>query len=377
VSASSSTATRDVADARNAGQQTVKKRSLFSRPVTWMVLIGLLIVVGGYGTYWWTVARFFQSTDDAYLRADQVAMAPRVSGYVSDVLVVDNQAVTAGQVLIRIDPSTYQATLAQQVATRQSRLADVVASEADYQQQQAGVEQAQAKLVGDQANLRFAEQQVTRYHGLAASGAEPPEKLASMVNQRDQAAASVQMDTAALDAAQKQVATAKAKIGQAQAQVVAAQAAVDAAQLDVDHTEVKASIDGMVGDKTVQVGQYVQPGSRLLSLVPVRDVYVVANFKETQVGRMRIGQHASVTVDALDGRTLDAVVQSFAPGTGAQFALLPPENATGNFTKIVQRVPVRLRLQVDKDTLAQLMPGLSVDVEIDTRQHGTLPEATN
>jgi membrane fusion protein, multidrug efflux system len=370
LSASSSTVTRGAAEERTAA-----KRSLFARPVTWVVLIVVLAVAGGYGTYWWTVGQFFQSTDDAYLRADQVAMAPRVSGYVSDVLVADNQAVKAGQLLVKIDPSTYQATLAQQVATRDSRQADVVASEADYQQQLAGVEQAQAKLVGDQANLRFAEAQVKRYHGLAASGAEPPEKLASMVNQRDQAAAAVQMDSAALDAAQKQVQTAKAKIGQAQSQVKAAQAAVDSAQLDVDHTQVKASIDGVVGDKTVQVGQFVQPGSRLLTLVPVRDVYVVANFKETQVGGMRIGQHATVRVDALDGRELDAVVQSFSPGTGAQFALLPPENATGNFTKIVQRVPVRLHLQVDKDTLAQLVPGLSVVVDIDTRQHGTLPEA--
>jgi membrane fusion protein (multidrug efflux system) len=365
VSASSSTATRD------AGERVAAKRSLFSRPVTWVVMAVLVVAIGGYGTFWWTVARFFQSTDDAYLQADQVAMAPRISGYVSAVLVTDNQAVTAGQLLVRIDPSTYQAALAQQVATRDSRQADVVAAEAEYQQDQAGVEQAQARLAGDQANLRFAEEQVKRYHGLAATGAEPPEKLSQMVNQRDQAAASVQVDLAALDASQKQVATARAKIGQAQSAVKAAQAAVDSAQLDVDHTEVKASIDGMVGDKTVQVGQFVQPGTRLLSVVPVRDVYVVANFKETQLAGMRIGQHATVRVDALDGRELDAIVQSFAPGTGAQFALLPPENATGNFTKIVQRVPVRLRLQVDKDTLARLLPGLSVVVEIDTRQRGS------
>jgi membrane fusion protein, multidrug efflux system len=149
---------------------------------------------------------------------------------------------------------------------------------------------------------------------------------------------------------------------------VAAEAVMASAQLDVDHTLIRASIAGRVGDKTVQVGQYVQPGTRMLSIVPVQAIYVVANFKETQLGGMRAGQHASVEVDALDGRRLDAVIQSFAPGTGAQFALLPPENATGNFTKIVQRVPVRLQLQADDATLARLVPGLSVTVAVDTHQ---------
>ncbi len=342
-----------------------------------MVLLVLVIGVGGYGFYWWTTLRFLESTDDAYLRADQVAIAPRVSGYVSKVLVADNQAVTAGQTLVQIDTSIYRATLAQQTAARDARQADVVVAEAQYQQELAGVQQTRAKLGGDEANLRFASREVDRYRGLVAKGAEPPEKLAQMINQRDQADASLRADTAALEAAQRQAQTAEAKVGQARSQVAAAQASIASAQLDIDHAEVRAGITGRVGDKTVQVGQYVQPGTRMLSLVPVQDIYVVANFRETQLDGMRIGQHASVSVDALDGRQLDAVIQSFAPGTGAQFALLPPENATGNFTKIVQRVPVRLRLHVDKNTLAQLMPGLSVTVEVDTRQHGTTPDGNS
>ena len=173
-------------------------------------------------------------------------------------------------------------------------------------------------------------------------------------------------DSAALLAAQRQAATAEAQIRQARAQVEAAETSVREAELDADNTLVRASIAGRVGDRTVAIGQYVQPGTRLLTLVPVQDIYVVANFKETQLGGMRIGQHAAVTVDALDGRSLDGVIDSFAPGTGSDFALLPPENATGNFSKIVQRVPVRLRLQTDAATRARLMPGLSVSVEIDT-----------
>jgi membrane fusion protein, multidrug efflux system len=366
VSASSSSAGKGITTQRDT--EAVPKRPLLRRPLTWVVLLVLAAVIGGYGVAWWTTFRFVQSTDDAYLRADTVAMAPRVSGYVSEVLVGDNQPVVAGQLLVRIGASTYRATLAQQVATRAARQADVTVAEAQYQQELAGVAQAEARLVGDQANLRFATHQVERYRGLAATGAEAPEKLADLANQRDQAEATLQADTAALQAAQRQAQTAQAKIGQARSQVVAAQAAVDAAQLDVDHTEIHASIAGRVGDKTVQLGQYVQPGTRLLSIVPVQDIYVVANFKETQLDGMRAGQRATVNVDALNGRALDAVIQSFAPGTGAQFALLPPENATGNFTKIVQRVPVRLRLQTDNETLVQLVPGMSVSVSVDTSQ---------
>ena len=341
---------------------------MLKRPVTWIVLLLVVAGIVTYGVYWWNTARFLQSTDDAYLRADQVTVAPRISGYVSAVLVADNQAVTAGQPLVRIDPANYQAALVQQTATRDARQADVAVMAAQQQQQLASVEQAQAKLAGDQVDARFAARQAERYRGLAASGAETNEKLAEMVNQRDRANATLSADSAALLAAQRQAKTAEAQVQQAQAQVDAADASIREAGLDVDNTLVRASIAGRVGDRTVAIGQYVQPGTRMLTLVPVQNIYVVANFKETQIGGMRVGQHASVIVDALDGRSLDAVVDSFAPGTGSDFALLPPENATGNFTKIVQRVPVRLRLRTDPATLARLMPGLSVSVEIDTDQ---------
>ena len=344
------------------------RRSLLKRPITWIVLLLIIGGAAGYGTYWWTTARFIESTDNAYLRADQVAVAPRVSGYVAEVLVADDQSVSAGQNLVRIDPATYSATLARQLADQNTRTADVVVAQSQLQQQLASVDEAQARLAGDVADARFAARQVDRYRGLAATGAETPEKLAQMINQRDKADAMVHTDSAALLAAQRQVTTAQAQIEQARAQVTAAQATADEAKLDVGNTLVTASIAGRVGDKTVRVGQYVQPGTRMLSIVPVQNIYVVANFKETQLARMSIGQHASVSIDALDGRSVDAVIESFAPGTGAQFSLLPPENATGNFTKIVQRVPVRLRLQADTATLARLVPGLSATVEVDTNQ---------
>ncbi len=159
-------------------------------------------------------------------------------------------------------------------------------------------------------------------------------------------------------------------MNQAHAQLEGAKAASNTAQLNLDDTIVRASIDGRIGDKTAQVGQFVQPGTRLMSVVPVQDIYLVANYKETQVRRMQVGQKATVKVDAVGDDEIPGAIESFAPGTGAQFALLPPENATGNFIKIVQRVPVRIKLTPSKEVAARLVPGLSVSVEIDTRTDG-------
>ena len=329
---------------------------------------------GGSWAYgWWTVGRFTESTDDAYLRADQVAVAPRVSGYVGAVMAADNQLVAAGDPLVRIDDENYRAVLARQDAALKARQADTAAAEAAVAQQAAVVAQARARLAGSQVAVRFAQGEADRYRKLSASGAETAERLAGMVNNRDAAAAVVQADAAALDAALRQADTLRAQVGQADAQAASAQAAVREADLDVGHTLVKASIAGRIGDRTVQVGQFVQPGTRLLTLVPVQDIYVVANFKETQIGGMRPGQPATVHVDALDGRTVHAVLDSFSPGTGAEFALLPPENATGNFTKIVQRVPVRFRLEAGADIRASLLPGLSVTVDVDVRGRADAP----
>jgi membrane fusion protein (multidrug efflux system) len=344
------------------------RHSVVRRLAPWVVLLLVLSALAAFGFYWWTTARFLQGTDDAYLRADSVTVAPKISGYVSDVLVRENQPVSAGQPLVRIDQANYRATLARETAMRDARQAEVATAQAQLQQQLAAVEQAEALLAGDQVDAKFAAGEAERYRRLAATGAETQEKLAEMVNRRDRSDATVRSDKAALLSAQRQAQTMRVQIEQARAQVAAAGASIREADLDVDNTLVRASIAGRVGDLTVRIGQYVQPGTRMLTLVPVQDMYVVANFKETQLAGIRPGQLAHVAVDALGGRKIDAVVESFAPGTGAEFALLPPENATGNFTKIVQRVPVRLRLQTDAATLARLVPGLSVSVEIDTSQ---------
>jgi membrane fusion protein (multidrug efflux system) len=331
--------------------------------------IGVVVLIAGviWGVRWWTVGRFIESTDDAYLQADSVTIAPKVSGYVAEVYVVDNQAVKAGDPLVRLDRRQYQAILEQANATIAARKADIARGAAELLQQQANIAQAKAQLEGARSSETHAIQEVKRYEPLVATGAETTEKLADLVNSRNQAAASVAADVAALQASERQPATTQAQIEQARAQLEAAEASFRQAQLDTGDTIVRSTLDGRVGDRTVRVGQYAQPGTRFMTIVPVQDVYLEANFKETQIGLMRAGQPATIHVDALSGTDLHGSVVSFSPGTGSQFALLPPQNATGNFTKIVQRVPVRIHIDAGQETRSVLVPGLSVTVKVDTR----------
>jgi membrane fusion protein (multidrug efflux system) len=340
-----------------------------SRRRALLLSIGAVAAIAAviYGVRWWTVGRFIESTDDAYLQADSVTIAPKVSGYVSEVYVTDNQAVTVGQPLVRLDRRQYQAVLEQANATIAARKADIERGAAELLQQQANIAQARAQLQGARSAETHAIEEVKRYEPLVATGAETNEKLADLVNARNQAAATVAADIAAVQAAERQPATTQAQIEQARAQLQASEASFRQAQLDTQDTVISSTLAGRVGDRSVRVGQYAQPGTRLMTIVPVQDVYLVANFKETQIGLMRAGQPATIHVDALSGTDLHGTVVSFSPGTGSQFALLPPQNATGNFTKIVQRVPVRIHIDAGQETRAVLVPGLSVTVRVDTR----------
>ena len=327
----------------------------------------LLIIGAVWGLRWWTVGRFIESTDDAYLQADSVTIAPKVSGYVAEVYVADNQSVKAGEPLVRLDRRQYQAVLEQANATIAARRADIERGAAELLQQQASIAQARAQLQGARSAESHAIEQVKRYEPLVATGAETKEKLADLQNERAQAAATVAADVAAVQAAERQPAATQAQVDQARAQLQAAEASFRQAQLDTQDTVIRSTLDGRVGDRTVRVGQYAQPGTRLMTIVPVQDVYLEANFKETQIGLMRAGQPATIHVDALPGIDLHGTVISFSPGTGSQFAMLPPQNATGNFTKIVQRMPVRIHIDAGLETRQVLVPGLSVTVHVDTR----------
>ncbi len=345
------------------------KPAVRNRRRTMLLAMAGIVLVGAavWGGHWWTVGRFIETTDDAYLQADSVTVAPKVSGYVAEVLVRDNQTVVVGQALARLDSRQYQAALDEATATVASRQADVARSEADLAQQQANIAQARAELDGARANVRYAISQVDRYAPLVKSGAETEERTAELRNAQTRAATAQQANEAALRAAQSQTLTLQAKLQQARAQLAVAEASARRAQLDLQDTFVRSTLAGRVADRAVRVGQFAQPGTRLLTIVPLQDLYLTANFKETQVGHMLPGQPVTIHVDALPDTDLHGTVESLSPGTGSQFALLPAQNATGNFTKIVQRVPVRIHLDVSGEARRALVPGLSVTVEVDTR----------
>jgi len=334
-----------------------------------LLVVALILIVGG--ALWFirfeSFGKFQESTNDAYIQADSITIAPKVSGYVDRVFVDENQDVKAGQPLVQIDPRDYRAQAAQSVAQIDVAKANAAGVTAQIAEQRAAIDQAEAELSAARANATFAASEVERYRPLAASGAETRERLSELQNQAAQARAKAAAAQATLTSAQKRVATLEAQVRQAQAQGEAARAQLSAANTDVEATILRAAVDGRIGDRSVRQGQFVQASARLMTLVPRASLYVEANFKETQLGLMRVGQPVKVEVDALPGVELPGQVASIAPGTGAQFSVLPPQNATGNFTKIVQRIPVRIAISAGPETRKLLVPGMSVEVSVDTR----------
>lgn len=331
-----------------------------------IVALAALVALAVWFFRYETHGKYIESTNDAYIRADQVTVSPKVSGYVEQVYVADNQDVTAGQPLVRIDPRDYRAQAAQFQAQIDVARANAEGIRAQIREQQTAVEQAAAQLALAQSDARFAASEVARYTPLAASGAETREKLTQLSNQATQAANQVAAQRAALAGARRRIASLQAQVAQALAQGEAAQAQLASANVNLGSTILRASIDGRIGDRSVRVGQFVQAGTRTMTVVPVNRLYVVANFKETQIGNMRPGQPVAIEVDALGGTGLRGHVESISPGTGAEFSLLPPQNATGNFTKIVQRVPVRIALDAGPEARRVLVPGLSATVKVNT-----------
>lgn len=330
--------------------------------------LGALLGAAIWGAHWWNVGRFIESTNDAYLQADSLSVAAKIAGTVSEVYVSDNQTVRVGQPLVRLDVRTYQAAREKSEAAIRAAEADIARGEAELEQHGASIAQVQAQLEGESANEQYAAAQVKRYAPLAESGAETQERMAELRNALRQASARRAAQAAALNVAQRQLHTQRAAIEQARAQLASAQASTRQSKLDEQDTVVYSSLAGRVGSRSVRVGQYLQPGTRLMTIVPLDEVYLTANFKETQIERMHPGQTVAVHIDAWPGIQFEGVVESLSPGTGSQFALLPSNNATGNFTKIVQRVPVRIRLNPSADKGIEWMPGLSATVDVDTHR---------
>jgi membrane fusion protein (multidrug efflux system) len=331
------------------------------------IAVLLIAAAATYGSYYWVVGRFLESTDDAYVQADSTIIAPKVSGYLSEVLVEDNQPVKAAQPLAKIDDRDYVASLDQAKADVATAQADIENVTAALTQQQAVIAQANATVAVDQANLTYAEQENTRFSSLAKIGGASLEVAQQAASKRDTAQATLTRDTAAVTAAEQQVGVLQAQLAKTKAALQHYQAVQEQAQLNLGYTNIIAPIDGVVGNRSLRVGEYVQAGTQLMAVVPLAAVYVVANFEETQLAGIRKGAPVSIVVDTYSRATVKGHVDSIAPASGEEFALLPPDNATGNFTKIVQRIPVKIAIDPNDPLRGELRPGMSVTATVDTK----------
>jgi membrane fusion protein, multidrug efflux system len=347
------------------------------RAILVLALLAALGSGGYYGHYWWTEGRFLVSTDDAYVKADLSVIASKATGYVGSVPVTENQHVQAGELLAKIDDRDYQIAVEAARNKLATQNATIARLKEQTKAQSALIEQAKAQVASAQAGFTRASADFSRAQELANREYGSRQTLDQARAQRDQSQAAVAAAQAAQSSAEANLAVLNAQVEEAVHVRAELQTSVDQANLNFSYTEIRAPFDGVVGNKAVQPGQYVQPGTRLLSLVPLDTVYVEANYKETQLADIKPGQTVDVSVDAADGHAYHGVVESIAPASGSQFSLLPPENATGNFTKIVQRVPVRIRVSGEAVKSGLLRPGLSVVAYVHTKDGDTAQAAGN
>jgi membrane fusion protein (multidrug efflux system) len=319
-----------------------------------------------FGYSYLTTGRYLESTDDAYVKADSTIISPKVSGYIAQVLVGDNQPVKAGQVLARIDDRDFKAALDQAHADVAASEAAVRNLDAQIALQQPIIEQGTADVAAAEANLKFAQEEQARYDGLMKTGSGTIQRAQQTDAALREKIAQLQHGKSSLLAAQKKVDVLTTERAKAVAQLDRARAVEQQAALNLSYTQITAPVDGTVGARSLRVGQYVQAGTQLMAVVPLDAVYVVANFKETQLTHVRNGQPVEIRIDSFHGTRLRGHVDSLSPASGLEFALLPPDNATGNFTKIVQRVPVKIVLD-DHNLTGLLRPGMSAEPTVDTK----------
>jgi membrane fusion protein (multidrug efflux system) len=357
--------TLKTAEATTSSQE-VADRSGRSPLVRGVAIAGLLLALGGatyYGHYWWTAGRYLVSTDDAYVGARSATLSPKVSGYIHDIAVADNARVAQGDVIAHVDDGDYRLavqTVRDQIAVQQAaieRLGQQVTA------QEAVVEQARAQLASVKASATRADLELKRQQELEQAQAA-----------YDQAAASVQAADAAIESATANVGVLKAQQEEARRTLKQFETSLAKAERDLSFTVIRAPFDGVIGNRAVQVGDYVQPSQRLASLVPLDAVYIDANFKETQLAKLEPGQPVSIHIDAYPDRKIEGRVASVAPASGSVFSLLPPDNATGNFTKIVQRLPVRILVPSAVAEQSVLRPGMSVVVSVNTKPGAPVTE---
>ncbi len=346
----------------------VGKRTLIASAVVTAITVAGVVV-----TDWWVTGRYMVSTDDAYVLAHNTTLASKISGYVSSIPVADNARVRAGDVIATIDDGDYRLAVdaaRDKVATQQATVErigrQVVA-------QGANIDQAEAQLSAAQADAKKTQLEFERQQALAAQKYASQQALEQAVANRDQAAASVQSAQSVIDAAKANLDVLKAQQQEAVRTLDEFRTAQAKAERDLSFTVIRAPVDGVFSNRAVQTGDYVRTGQRVASLVPLSDVYIDANFKETQLARIEPGQPVSISVDALPHDAIAGRVASLSPASGAVFSLLPPDNATGNFTKIVQRLPVRIEVPANVAAQRVLRPGMSVVVSVNTKPGTAAP----
>lgn len=360
-------APQSVQAAPEAPAPKAKKKGLGKKPVILAVLAAALAFGGYEGYHWWTDGRFMVSTEDAYVQADITILSAKISGYVQSVAITNNQSVKAGELIAKIDDGDYRLALQSakdKLATQQSAITRIGRQ---IEAGRASAAQADAQITAAQAEAERAASDYSRQQQLAKSDYTSRAALENAKASRDRADANVKSAQAALAAAQANVEVLSAQQNEGERLAAELQTAVEKTERDLSFTEIRAPVDGVIGNKAMEVGTYVQPGARLAALVPLTSVHVDANFKETQLVSLKPGQKVHVKVDAFPDSDIVGTVESVSPASGAVFSLLPPENATGNFTKIVQRVPVRVTVSPQVAQQGLLRPGLSVVVDVDTR----------
>jgi membrane fusion protein (multidrug efflux system) len=339
------------------------------------LLVLAVAVAAWFGVDWLIVGRFTVSTDDAYVQAYNTTLAAKISGYIASVPVVDNMQVHTGDVIAVIDDGDYRLAVDSAHAKVMTQQATIARIGHQITAQEAAVEQARTQLVSAQAAATRTELELTRQNMLVARDASSRQLLEQAQASRDQAVAAVNGAQAAIDSAAANVEVLKGQQQEAVGTLEELKTALAKAERDLSFTVIRAPMDGVIGNRAVQTGDFVQTGQRLASLVPLDDVYVTANFKETQLARLRPGQLAVIAVDALPEHSIQGVVESFSPASGAVFSLLPPDNATGNFTKIVQRLPVRIHVPLAVAQEGLLRPGMSVVVSVNTKASAVADKA--
>ena len=344
-----------------------RKRLAWKRAALMIGAIAALAAAGWYGREYWATARFLETTDDSYIGGNITPIAPHVSGFIAEVFVEDNQRVKAGQLLVRLDSRDYQAALDHAKAVVDARSAMLAELRAQTTLQQATIREQAAEVDVKAAQLTFASEDAERYESLATTSAGSRQNAQRSESLEQQAKANSAAATAALEAGRQQLEVLTAEVAEATANLAQARSDQQSAELNLGYTEIRAPVDGYVGNRAAQVGAYVGAGGYLISVIPTDGLWVDANFKEDQLTHVANGDAATVVADVLPGHVFHGHVASLAPGTGAVFSVIPAENATGNFTKIVQRVPVRIALDAGDADLQMLRPGLSTTTSVDTR----------